>query len=71
MGDSATKRLRLEISEERLKRLLAAGQVCAADFRCLDRESKQCLWRLCLETCVVNLTSGVGVQSGHKGRWRG
>ena len=71
MEDFATKRLRLEISEETLKALLTGGQVCAAHFRCLDYESKQCLWRLCLETCVVNLTSGVGVQSGHKGHCGG
>ena len=29
-------RLRLELSAETLLRLLASGQLCAADFRCLD-----------------------------------
>lgn len=53
MAGSLEKRVRLEMSEKTLKSLLTAGQVCAADFRCLDGESKQCLWRLCLETCAV------------------
>jgi hypothetical protein len=56
MANTATKRVRLEMSEDMLRRLLTAGQVCAADFRCLDCESKQCLWRLCLESCATNLT---------------
>jgi hypothetical protein len=67
MADSSAKRLRLEMSEEMLSRLLTIGQVCAADFRCLDCESKQCLWRLCLESCATNVTCGMGTQSGHNG----
>jgi len=43
--------IRVEITEETLLRLLNGGQVCAADFRCLDCKSKQCLWRLCLRSC--------------------
>jgi hypothetical protein len=55
MGRNAEQRVRLEMSEKTLKSLLTAGQVCAADFRCLDGESKQCLWRLCLESCIATL----------------
>jgi hypothetical protein len=44
-------RLRVEIAEETLARLLANGQVCAADLRCLDCRSKKCLWLLCLKSC--------------------
>ena len=46
------KSVRVEVTEEIMVRLLTAGQVCAADLRCLDCESKQCLRRLCLESCV-------------------
>lgn len=33
---TASDYLRLEVSVETLSRLLASGQLCAADFRCLD-----------------------------------
>lgn len=42
--------LRLEISARTLLRLLASGRLCAADFRCLDCESKRCVWRLLLKS---------------------
>jgi hypothetical protein len=51
MTENHQKSLYVEISEGTLKRLLAANHVCAADFRCLDCNSKHCLWRLCLESC--------------------
>jgi hypothetical protein len=44
--------VRVEITAATLSRLLADGQVCAADFHCLDCQSKQCLWRLCLTNCI-------------------
>ena len=47
--------VRVEIAEETLARLLTAGQVCAAELRCLDCQSKQCLWRICLESCARSL----------------
>jgi hypothetical protein len=47
--------IRVEIAEKTLVRLLRAGQVCAADLRCLDCKSKQCLWRLCLRSCAEKL----------------
>lgn len=46
------KKVRVELAEETLARLLERGLVCAADFRCLDCTSKQCLWRLCIESCA-------------------
>ncbi len=45
-------RVRLEISADRLRRLLQTGAVCVEDFRCLDCESKHCVWRLCLTNCT-------------------
>jgi hypothetical protein len=66
MANAGLKTVRLEMSEDMLRRLLTAGQVCAADFRCLDCESKDCLWRLCLESCAANVTAGVGIQWGHR-----
>ena len=49
------KRLRLEIKEEMILRLLKAGHVCAADLYCLDCESKQCIWRLCIGSCACKM----------------
>ena len=44
-------RVRLEISAEHLCRLLANQQLCAADFRCLDGESRYCVRALCQKNC--------------------
>ncbi|MBN4079007.1 hypothetical protein JYT26_00030 [Beggiatoa alba] len=43
--------VRLEISAERLSRLLETSQLCAADFRCLDCESRCCVRNLCRRNC--------------------
>lgn len=58
MATAGRKIMRVEVTEETLRRLLNAGHVCAADFHCLDCASKQCLWRLCLETCTAKLLLG-------------
>jgi hypothetical protein len=60
------QRIRVEVDTETLNRLLAAGQVCAADFRCLDCKSKQCIWRLCLLNCTNELTSEKATESAHR-----
>ncbi|OQK17005.1 hypothetical protein AU255_03645 [Methyloprofundus sedimenti] len=43
----------LEISKEKLNELLKNKQICAADIRCLDSGSKQCLMKLCLQNCLA------------------
>lgn len=44
-----TPRVRVELDTRTLHRLLNSGLLCAADFRCLDCDSKNCVWRLCLQ----------------------
>ena len=44
--------IRFEISAEKMNELLVHRQICAADIRCLDTSSKQCLKKLCLKTCL-------------------
>lgn len=44
--------LHIEICSKKIYTLLAQGQICAADIRCLDVNSKQCLNKLCLKTCL-------------------
>lgn len=46
------KNINLAISEETLAKLILAGELCAADIKCLDKESKQAVWRLCLWCCA-------------------
>ncbi len=46
--------LRFEISSEKMDELLIQRQICAADIRCLDTNSKQCLKKLCLKNCLYN-----------------
>ncbi len=52
------KRIRLEMTPEVLYRLLVSGVLRAADFRCLDCESKTCVWRLCLMSCGEKMNPG-------------
>jgi hypothetical protein len=49
--------IRIEVSSAKMNDLLARHQICAADVRCLDIKSKQCLKKLCLETCLYNTKS--------------
>ncbi len=47
--------MRLELSSQTLRRLLTSGQLCAADFRCLDCTTKHCVWRLMASRCTHSL----------------
>jgi hypothetical protein len=44
--------LHIEICSKKMNELLMQRQICAADIRCLDANSKQCLKKLCLKTCL-------------------
>ena len=59
MAAAGKRKMRVEVTEETLNRLLSAGQACAAEFRCLDCKSKECLWHLCLISCTNNLKPAV------------
>jgi hypothetical protein len=58
--------VRVEVDADTLNRLLASGQVCAADFRCLDCESKQCIWQLCLINSTGRLKTSKSGRSAHE-----
>ena len=45
--------VRLELPAETLFHLLNNGQVSAKNFRCLDSDSKRCVWRLLLESLRI------------------
>lgn len=46
--DPSPASVRLEIPTRILSRLFDEGRLCAADVRCLDCDSKRCLWRMML-----------------------
>ncbi|BBO70023.1 hypothetical protein DSCA_39530 [Desulfosarcina alkanivorans] len=60
MEAAEDKHIRVEIGEKTLLRLLAGGQVCAADLNCLDCDSKKRLCRLCLQSCADTIAGGLG-----------
>lgn len=41
--------VRLQIPQAKLLELMKAGLLCASDMKCLDCESKRCLWKLALK----------------------
>ena len=44
--------VQIEIGIEKLESLFNKGEVCATDFRCMNCESKKCIWNLCLTSCA-------------------
>jgi len=46
-----SSKVNLSISSQKLAELIRAGHLCAADLNCLDAESKQQVWQLCLWSC--------------------
>jgi len=50
-AQTPVKAVNLSISVEKLAALFQAGHLCAADLNCLDHESKQQIWQLCLWSC--------------------
>lgn len=46
-----------------LARMLDTQQLCPADFRCLNDQSKQCVKRLCLLHCARGMNADIGPHS--------
>jgi hypothetical protein len=44
-------KVRLRIDVDKLRHLIDSGSICAADFSCLDRKSKELIRELLLEGC--------------------
>ncbi|MDB2386755.1 hypothetical protein N9W21_05370 [Shewanella sp.] len=66
------KSLNIRISEQKIAQLIQQGHLCAADFKCLDPESKHRVWQLCLWccekriSCTKNATGSCSSQCGVK-----
>ena len=44
--------VQIQISAGKLESLFASGDLCVADIRCLDAESKASVWKMCLTSCA-------------------
>jgi hypothetical protein len=55
---NAPESVRLELDAKTLARLLDTGQLHGTEFRCLDCDSKRCVWRLFLMSCAKNMMPG-------------
>ncbi|WP_166739390.1 hypothetical protein [Psychromonas algicola] len=47
--------IQIEIDQDKLTHLFEQGVLCAADFRCLNSESKKQVTQLCLTNCSKHL----------------
>jgi hypothetical protein len=47
--------VQIEIGVEKLESLFNKGELCVFDFRCLNCESKKCIWNLCLTSCAKRM----------------
>ena len=56
-SENSVKRdvVQLEISIATLERLFKKGELCAAEIRCLNDESKGSIRKICLASCVYNI----------------
>ncbi len=43
--------VQIEISAEHIERLILDGHLCASQVKCLNSESKQKIWQMCLNIC--------------------
>lgn len=48
-------KIRIEIDAQSLERMIDSGHLSASDMRCLDCNSKRCIWRMCLSICADKL----------------
>ncbi|QBF84616.1 hypothetical protein EXU30_19525 [Shewanella maritima] len=49
------KQMNISLSYEQLAQLIGTGALCAADIRCLDSETKQAVWQMCLINCAKKI----------------
>ena len=51
--------VQLEIGIDKIESLFNQGDLCASDIRCLNCESKKCIWNLCLSLCAKKMTCSI------------
>jgi hypothetical protein len=58
--------IQLEIGLDKLETLIEKGELCAADVRCLNSASKECIWNLCLCVCARRLQCNIASSTLHE-----
>ncbi|QIR14574.1 hypothetical protein [Shewanella aestuarii] len=43
--------LKVAICYQKVASLINKGELCAADLKCLDKETKKAIWKICLVHC--------------------
>ena len=51
------EKLRIEIDAVAIERMIESGILSASDMRCLNCESKKCVWNMCLKICSRRMKS--------------
>ncbi|MEZ9819297.1 hypothetical protein AB4238_01540 [Shewanella sp. 10N.286.45.A1] len=54
--EASNKHLNISIPQQKIAQLIQQGHLCAADFKCLDSESKNTVWQLCLWCCEKRIS---------------
>jgi hypothetical protein len=58
--------VQLEIGLDKLEALFNTGALCAADLRCLNCASKECIWNLCLSVCARRMQCKIASSKLHE-----
>lgn len=51
--------VQIEIKIDKLESLFSKGEICATEIRCLNCESKKCIWSLCLTSCARRMQCNI------------
>ncbi|ANO32542.1 hypothetical protein BCT86_02960 [Vibrio breoganii] len=57
--------VQVEISAEHIERLILDGHLCASQVKCLNSESKQKVWQMCLNICGKKMCRLHCLQTSH------
>lgn len=58
-NNSCKSVLQVEIGIDKLEFLISKGDLCAAEIRCLNADSKKSLWSLCLASCSKRMQCNI------------
>ena len=58
-ADNTQDVVQLEISTQTLEKLFNKGELCAAEIRCLNEQSKKQVRKLCLTSCTKRIEYSV------------
>lgn len=57
--------VQVEISAKHIERLILDGHLCASQVKCLNSESKQKIWQMCLNICGKKMCRSQCLKTSH------